>query len=76
MGSLTLGADSALVVNARTYAPATQSVTLGAGSITSVSADGLSIPYGTTTDQKEYYFNPTNPNPLTAPPAASVRASL
>ena len=28
------------------------------------------IPYGTTTDQIEWYFNPTNTNPLTAPPAA------
>ncbi|MGF2525946.1 hypothetical protein ACQUW0_26840, partial [Ralstonia pseudosolanacearum] len=28
------------------------------------------IPYGVTTDQSEYYFSPTNANPLTAPPAA------
>ncbi|MDT9071420.1 hypothetical protein, partial [Escherichia coli] len=46
------------------------SLTLGAGSLTSVSADGLSIPYGVSTDQSEYYFSPTNANPLTAPPAA------
>lgn len=75
VGALTLGSNTALTLNGATYAPATQSVTLGAGSITSVSANGLSIPYGTTTDQKEYYFNPINPNPLTAPPTGVLTIS-
>lgn len=80
LGALTLGSNTPLSLtqsssnasatgSAATYAPATTSLTLGSGSITSVSAGGLSIPYGTTTDQTEYYFNPTNTNPLTAPPA-------
>lgn len=75
IGALTLGGAAPLTqtisgVGAVTFAPATTSLTLGAGSVTSVSADGLSIPYGTTTDQTEYYFTPNNANPLTAPPAA------
>jgi hypothetical protein len=53
VGSLTLGSNTPLLIGGVTYAPATESVALGAGSATSVSADGLSIPYGTTTDQKE-----------------------
>jgi filamentous hemagglutinin family protein len=67
VGTLTLGSTTAT-----NSAPATTSLTLGAGSITSVSANGLSIPYGTTTDQIEYYFAPTTANPLTAPPAATL----
>jgi filamentous hemagglutinin family protein len=77
IGSLTLGGDSPFVVtdgSAQTqFAPATKSLTLGAGSITSVSADGLVIPYGATTDQIEWYFAPTNSNPLTAPPPAVLQ---
>ncbi len=74
IGALTLGGAAPLILGASgantVFAPATTSLTLGAGSLTSVSADGLSIPYGVTTDQSEYYFSPTNANPLTAPPAA------
>ena len=62
VGSLTLGSNTALGA----FAPATTSVTLGGGSVTSVSADGLSIPYGTTTDETEYYFNPTGNTQLNA----------
>ncbi len=72
LGSLTLGSNTPLVSttgSGAVFAPATTSVELGAGSVTSVSADGLSIPYGTTTDQKEYFFSPTNADALTAPPA-------
>ncbi|MCK9917118.1 filamentous hemagglutinin family protein [Microbacteriaceae bacterium K1510] len=64
LGTLTLG-GAALAG----FAPATQNVTLVNGSVTSVSANGLIIPYGTTTDQKEWYFAPTGTNALTAPPA-------
>lgn len=71
-GTLTLGGNSAYVkaINnvATTYAPATQSVTLADGSVTSVSANGLSIPYGTTTDTKEWYFAPTSTDRLSDPP--------
>lgn len=75
-GSLTLGgnaplssASSASIV----LAPATKTVTLADGSITSVSANGLSIPYGTTTDTIEWYFSPTNPNALGGPPVKVMR---
>ncbi len=53
--------------------PATTSLRLLANSITSVSAGGLSIPYGTTTDLTEYFFTPTSSNRLFAPPAAELR---
>ncbi|MEW6435625.1 MAG: filamentous hemagglutinin family protein [Pseudomonadota bacterium] len=50
----------------------TQSVTLASGSTTSVSLDGASIPYGTTTDSLDWQYDEiagdtTNPD-LTAPP--------
>jgi filamentous hemagglutinin family protein len=64
LGTLTLGSNTASA-----FAPATASLVLANGSVTSVSANGLDIPYGTTTDQTEWYFAPTNINPLTAPPS-------
>jgi filamentous hemagglutinin family protein len=71
-GTLTLGSNGAYTTTANdvttTYAPATQSVVLADGSITSVSANGLSIPYGTTTDTIEWYFAPTGTDPLSGPP--------
>jgi filamentous hemagglutinin family protein len=42
---------------------ASQSVTLGAGSVTSVSADGETIPFGTTLDQTTWVYNPATNNP-------------
>lgn len=47
---------------------ATGAVTLRDGSLTSVSANGLKIPYGTTTDGVEWYFSPTGGSALVAPP--------
>ncbi|WP_114392891.1 filamentous haemagglutinin family protein [Oleisolibacter albus] len=47
---------------------ATGAVTLRDGSQTSVSANGLKIPYGTTTDGVEWYFTPTGGSALVAPP--------
>jgi len=44
----------------------TQSVTLGAGSITSVSAGGSVIPFGTTVDQTTWIYNPVTNNPTMA----------
>ncbi|HTT83936.1 MAG TPA: filamentous hemagglutinin family protein [Rhizomicrobium sp.] len=70
VGTLTIGSDSGLSINGQEVAPGTTSVTALSGSITSVSAAGLSIPYGTTTDQAEWYFSPTGESELTAPPAA------
>lgn len=56
---------------------ATQNVTLGAGSLTSVSLNGETVPYGSTTDglQWNYAGNPNTNiavSPLTAPPAKSI----
>lgn len=50
----------------------TNSVRFGAGSTTTVSGDGLTIPYGSTTDKNEYYF-PTQRTPITAMPAGELR---
>lgn len=49
----------------------TERLTFGAGSVTSVSGAGLTIPYGTTTDGKEYYF-PTSGAPLTKLPVGEL----
>lgn len=70
-GTLALGGNAprtSEVAGTPQVAPATQSVVLADGSITSVSAGGLSIPYGTTTDTIEWYFAPTNVTKLDGPP--------
>jgi filamentous hemagglutinin family protein len=71
-GTLTLGSNSAKTTGSVNspilLAPATRSVVLADGSITSVSAGGLSIPYGTTTDTLEWYFAPTGLAALSGPP--------
>jgi filamentous hemagglutinin family protein len=73
LGQITLGADTTLNTFGNTdYARATTSLSLGPLSLTSVSADGLTIPYGATTDQVEWYFSPDFANPLTAPPAGKL----
>jgi filamentous hemagglutinin family protein len=69
LGQLTLGSDAGVTNSSGTVVPPTLVVNLKPGSVTSVSADGLHIPYGTTTDQVEWYFTPTQSAPLTAPPA-------
>jgi filamentous hemagglutinin family protein len=56
---------------------ATQSVTLGAGSLTSVSLNGQTVPYGSTTDGVQWNyagapFAGITVSPLTAPPAKSI----
>ena len=50
---------------------ATDSLTLGAGSITSVSGAGLIMPYGTITDLTLWYGNDLT-KPLTAPPEKRI----
>lgn len=78
-GKLSLGSNTPLTATLNnvvtTFAPATKSVVLTDGSITSVSANGLSIPYGTTTDTLEWYFAPTGNDPLTAPPSKVLAIS-
>ena len=73
-GSLTLGGASPLNASGDPirYAPATQSVTLGAGSLTSVSGGKIRIPYGVTTDLTEYYFSPGGDEALNGTPAKSL----
>ena len=54
---------------------ATQSVTLGAGSLTSVSLDGETVPYGSTTDGLDWNYAGAPGyavSPLTAPPPKSI----
>ncbi|HUO99045.1 MAG TPA: filamentous hemagglutinin family protein [Rhizomicrobium sp.] len=79
LGTLTLGSDSELDIQTggvkSMFAPQTQTLVVGAGSITSVSADGLDIPYGTTTDQTEWFFTPTSGDRLTAPPSGVLQMS-
>jgi len=50
LGSITLGTDESLTVGS------TNTVTLGTGSLTSVSADGLVMPYGGTADDVTWYY--------------------
>ncbi|MDT7933698.1 MAG: filamentous hemagglutinin family protein [Sphingomonadaceae bacterium] len=72
LSTLTLGGNAPLSIGGQVVAPATTRVTLLAGSVTSVSANGLRIPYGTTQDQVQYFFTPTTSSPLTAAPAATL----
>ena len=56
---------------------ATQSVTLGAGSLTSVSLDGETVPYGSTTDGLQWNYagaaaTGTTVAPLATPPSKSI----
>ncbi|MEW6437322.1 MAG: filamentous hemagglutinin family protein [Pseudomonadota bacterium] len=82
LGSLVLGvSDTTSQASAFNSLPlvATQSVTLGAGSITSVSLDGATVPYGTTIDGLDWQYQIYGPasannsfSDLTAPPAKSI----
>ncbi|MBV9570043.1 MAG: filamentous hemagglutinin family protein [Alphaproteobacteria bacterium] len=76
IGTLTLGGDDPFTITtdgiATQFAPATESTVATEGSITSVSAEGLVIPYGITTDQLEWFFGPTGSDELKAPPAATL----
>jgi len=81
-GALTLRADR--IVQAGTVrAPlgrialdAGSTLTLAAGSVTSVSAVGLTLPYGSTVDQRDWLYAPTNAradlNALTVPPSKRI----
>ncbi|MBC7519841.1 MAG: filamentous hemagglutinin family protein [Sandarakinorhabdus sp.] len=76
LGRLVLGSNAPLTIGSSLVSgvvPATKTVTIGAASVTSVSANGLNIPYGTTTDLIEYFFTPTSDGRLFAPPAAELR---
>lgn len=84
-GTLTLTADH-IEQAGRLVAPlgsinldASTSLTLDSGSVTSVSAAGLLIPFGETNAGVQWLYGPTNDEPsvnqLTAPPAKSITLS-
>ncbi|MFM9978826.1 MAG: filamentous hemagglutinin family protein [Sphingomonadaceae bacterium] len=77
IGQITLGASPGAPAR-NFFGGPTNTLALLPGSVTSTAAlDNaevpLIIPYGETTDVTEYFFSPTNPNPLTAPPVAALR---
>ncbi|MEW6435850.1 MAG: filamentous hemagglutinin family protein [Pseudomonadota bacterium] len=85
LGTLVLGVnDTASQAKEFNNLPlvATQSVSLGAGSVTSVSLDGATVPYGTTVDGLDWQYQIYGPASetisfpdLTAPPAKSISLS-
>lgn len=50
-----------------------ETLEFGANSITTVSAGGQKIPYGTTTDLKEYFFTAGTSSPITVTPSGELR---
>jgi filamentous hemagglutinin family protein len=74
LGTIRLGAKSAadLSPHDNTAAVVTTSVTLGAGSVTSVSLNGLTVPYGQTTDGKNLSYDSDVGLPLTQAPQKSI----
>jgi filamentous hemagglutinin len=72
MGEITLNAVN--TVNSSTGAAIPGSVTLGAGSVTSVSADGLIIPYGSTVNGQQWTYSPDSliTEVINAPPAKAI----
>ncbi|OYU36050.1 filamentous haemagglutinin family protein [Novosphingobium sp. PASSN1] len=73
LGLIELGSStSRLIPGSLNAAPATRSITFGAGSITSVSGTGLNVPYGQTTDLTEYYFGPGVSAALTTAPTGQL----
>lgn len=75
LGRIDLGSSAGVVVplvNGNPSVIKTTNVTLEDGSLTSVSANGLNIPYGTTTDLTEYFFSPSVIAPITKAPAAQL----
>ncbi len=74
LGRIDLGANAAYslgngIIN---FAP-TRELTLGEGSLTSVSGSGLNVPYGTTTDLLETFFEPVTADIVTAAPVGELR---
>ncbi|MDB5609255.1 MAG: filamentous hemagglutinin [Bradyrhizobium sp.] len=78
-GSIILGVTSSdtisNAVGAISATPvSTQSVNLGSGSITSVSANGMVIPFGNTIDQATWSYNPQINNPSWSGPTSSAQS--
>jgi len=72
MGEITLNAVN--TVDAVTGLTIPGTVTLGAGSVTSVSADGLVIPYGSTVNGQQWTYSPDSliTEVVNAPPAKAI----
>ncbi len=77
-GIITLGSSTPVTINdnpnPEIIIGATTSLTLGAGSLTSVSDDGQTVPYGFTQNGDWYYDANGSPTPtqITAPPAKQI----
>ena len=54
------------------FLPSTRTLSFGTNSRTSVSGAGLDVPYGTTTDQIEYFFSPVVNGQLTVLPTGQL----
>lgn len=75
LGKISLGAQTAADLSPndpRTTVVPTASVTLGNGSVTSVSLGGQTVPYGQTEDGVNWFYN-SDASPLTGPPTKSVQ---
>jgi filamentous hemagglutinin len=72
MGEITLNAVN--TTDPVTGATIPGSVTLGSGSVTSVSADGLIIPYGSTVNGQQWTYSPDSviTEVISAPPAKAI----
>ena len=72
MGEITLNAVN--TVDSATGATILGSVTLGSGSVTSVSADGLIIPYGSTVNGQQWTYSPDSliTEVINTPPAKAI----
>lgn len=70
LGLIELGSNAATGAT-----PATQKISFGSNSLTSVSGAGLTVPYGTTTDLTEYFFAPNTNTALSAAPTGVLNLS-
>ena len=79
LGTIRLGARNAADLSpndpASSTLVATQSVTFGAGSITSVSLNGQTVPFGQTANGSSWSYDSFTGQPLKAPPAKSLVVS-
>ena len=79
LGVIRLGAQSASELSPNDPIPnrmePTQSVILAPGSITSVSLNGLTVPFGVTANETSWSYNSNFGRPLTAPPAKDIVVS-
>ena len=74
LGLLEIGSNTALTLGGQTVS-ATRELSFLAGSVTTVSGAGLTVPYGSTTDLTEYFFSPSVGLPITATPSGQVKLS-